>query len=69
MSPMHPELKSAMRLLEFKGIQLSIKKTVTQKAIKAIKALKVFIQKGLVFLANSVKIVLEYEKHKVATRA
>ena len=53
------ELSKAKTLLAFIEIQLSMKKTVNQKAIKATKALNVFIQKGFVFLVNSVKIVLE----------
>ena len=69
MSPMHPELNNANMLLMFIGIQLSIKKTVIQKAKRAIKALNEFIQKGEIFRANSVKIVLEYEKQSVATKA
>ena len=56
---MHPELKNAMMACGLSVAQLSIKRTVIQKAISAMKVLKEFIQKGEIFRANSVKIVLE----------
>ncbi len=69
MSPMQPESKRAAQDDLVGGSQILKQRMVMIKAARATKALKVFIQKGLIFRANSAKMVLAYEKHSVALNA
>ena len=69
MRPIQPELINAIKVLSLGVIQTLVKAIVIQKAARAIKALKLFIQKGVILRANSVKIVLEYAKQSVAPKA
>jgi hypothetical protein len=50
-------------------IQILKVKMVMIKATRATKALNVFTQMGVTLRANSAKIILAYEKHKVALSA
>ena len=69
MRPMQPERRSTPTVVLVGVIQILKLRMVMIKAANATNALKVFIHRGVTFRANSAKIVLAYEKHRVALKA
>jgi hypothetical protein len=68
-SPIQPERRSAPTVCMVGVIQILKLRMVMIKAIRATTALKEFIQNGVSFRANSAKMTLAYEKHRVALKA